>query len=236
MRVRDFIKAHKVGNYCRISGAALRGTMPVLKLGKLDLPAAVDNRNYCTAIEDQGSKPWCAAYTAAAFAENVLWRKTGRIEQVEPKWVYQYAKQHDGDPTGDGTTLDCVLAALLSRKIFDPKVCKVKMVGNGWLGTSTDDVKAAIHRFGCLLGGFNITEEWYALAKKGEETITGRRMNTSLGGHAVLVVGYNPAGVWFENSWSKDWGKDGFGFIEWRAFKEQWMYGTVLTNCLDGFK
>lgn len=236
MRMRDFIKAHKVGNYCRISGAALKGTMPVLKLGKLDLPAAVDNRNYCTAIEDQGSKPWCAAYTAAAFAENVLWRKTGRIEQVEPKWVYEWAKKHDGDPTGDGTTLDCVLDALRSREVFDPKVCKVRMVGTGWLGTSADDVKAAIHRFGCMLGGFNITEEWYELAKQGEFEITGRRKTTQLGGHAVLVVGYDSRGVWFENSWGKDWGKDGFGFIQWPAFRKQFMYGTVLTNCLDGLK
>ena len=58
----------------------------------------------------------------------------------------------------------------------------------------------------------------------------------SYGGHAVLVCGYNPGGVWIENSWGKKWGVGGFGFIEWKAFREQFMYGTVLTNCLNGFK
>lgn len=225
MKLTDFKKAHKVGGWCK---PLRRSNTPALKFGRLDIPVAVDNREYCTAIEDQGSKPWCAAYTAAAFAENVLWRKNGRITQIEPDWIYKYAKAHDGDPNGDGTTLDCVLEALRDRKVFDPKVCRVRTV------YGETDVKAAIHRFGCFLGGFNITEEWYDLAKRGVENVTGRSA-ASLGGHAVLVCGYNAGGVWIENSWGEDWGKGGFGFIEWPAFRQQFMYGTVLTNCLDGF-
>jgi len=230
MRKTDFTKAHPVGNWCKEKPT--NANRPVLKFGRLDVPAAVDNRQYCTAIEDQGAKPWCAAYTAAAFAENVLWRKTGRIEQIEPNWIYAYAKKHDGDPDGDGTTLDCVLDALVFNGTF-PKTCKIRMVGRGWTGTDEQDVKAAIHRFGCFLGGFDITEEWYDLAKRGVENVTGRK-SPSLGGHAVLVCGYNAGGVWIENSWGKDWGKDGFGFVEWPAFRKQFMYGTVLTHCLDG--
>ena len=234
MKKQDFIKAHKVGDWCKVSAAAKRGKIPALKFGRLDVPTAVDNRQYCTAIEDQGSKPWCAAYTAAAFAENVLWRKNGKISQIEPDWIYKFAKVHDGDPDGDGTTLDQVLAALLDKGVFG-KDCKIRMVGRGWTGTDETDVKAAIHRFGCFLGGFDITEEWYDLSRKGVENVTGKA-SQSLGGHAVLVCGYNAGGVWIENSWGKDWGKDGFGFIEWTAFRKQFMYGTVLTNCLDGFK
>ena len=236
MKRADFIKAHKVGDWCKVSQAARRGAIPALKFGKMDVPDAVNNRQYCTAIEDQGSKPWCAAYTAAAFAENVLWRKNGKITQIEPDWIYAYAKKHDGDPQGDGTTLDCVLDALLYKGVFDKKTCKVRMVGRGWAGTDEDDVKAAIHRFGCFLGGFNITEEWYDLSRRGIENVTGKKGAKSLGGHAVLVVGYNPAGVWVENSWGSDWGQDGFGFIEWPAFRQQFLYGTCLSNCLDGFK
>ena len=63
--VKDFRKAHPVGG-CRIPAGA--GKMPMLKFGKIDVPSFVDNRSYCTAVEDQGAKPWCAAYTAAAFA------------------------------------------------------------------------------------------------------------------------------------------------------------------------
>lgn len=228
MKKSDFIRSHRVGGWCR---PIRRTNTPVLKFGRLDIPDSVDNREYCTAIEDQGSKPWCAAYTAAAFAENVLWRKNGRITEIEPDWIYKYAKKHDGDPDGDGTTLDCVLEALRDRKVFDPKVCRVRTV------YGEQDVKAAIHRFGCFLGAFNITDEWYDLSLPHRENVTGEKSGAaSLGGHAVLVVGYNPGGVWIENSWGKEWGKDGFAFIEWSAFRRQYMYGTVLTNCLDGFR
>ena len=232
--VKRFKADHPVAGWCK--APAKVGKLPVLKFGRLDVPVAVDNREYCTAIEDQGAKPWCAAYTAAAFAENVLWRRDGRITQVDPEWIYKWAKKHDGDPDGDGTTLDVVLEALRDHKVFDPGICKVKMVGHGRLGTDATDLKAAIHRFGCVLGGFNITEEWYDLSRPGVENVTGKKNNTSCGGHAVLVVGYNQAGVWIENSWGPKWGRQGFGFIEWEAFRAQWMYGTVLTNCLNGFK
>jgi hypothetical protein len=230
--VKDFRKAHPVGG-CRIPAGA--GKMPMLKFGKIDVPSFVDNRSYCTAVEDQGAKPWCAAYTAAAFAENVLWRRDGRIREIEPEWIYKYAKAHDGDPDGDGTTLDCVLNALLSKGVFDGKSCKLRMVGKGWVGVDVQDVKAAIHRFGCFLAGFDITTEWYDLSKKGVVRIRGRKAD-SCGGHAVLVCGYNDEGVWIENSWGENWGDKGFGFLEWEAFRKQFMYGMVLTNCLNGFK
>lgn len=235
MKTAMFKKLHPVRGFCRVPSKTLLARTPLLKFGKIDLPEAVNNRQYCTEVEDQGDKPWCAAYTAAAFAENILWRKTGRKSQIEPEMLYTWAKAHDGDPNGDGTTLDCAANALTAFKLFDPKLCKVRLVGRGWLGTDEADIKATIHRFGCFLGGFNITEEWYGLAQRGITNVIGKKSPT-LGGHAVLVVGYNAAGVWIENSWGTDWGDKGFGFIEWKAVRQQFMYGVVLSNVLDGLK
>lgn len=232
--ISKFAQKHRVGDWCKPILDDVEKP-PVLKFGKLDVPAMCDNRNYCTPVEDQGSKPWCAAYTAAAFAENVLWRRDGRIKQIEPDWIYKYAKQHDGDPLGDGTTLNCVLDALMAKDVFDPGICSIRRVGRGWHGTDELDVKAAIHRFGCFLAGFNITEEWYKLSLRNVFEIRGEK-SASMGGHAVLVCGYTPKGVWIENSWGASWGYHGFGFMSWEAFREQYMYGTVLTNCLNGFK
>lgn len=231
--VREHFKAlHPVGNWCRPLPEKSR-VVP-LKFGRLDVPDAVDNRAYCTAIEDQGALPHCAAYTAAAFAENVIWRRDGRIRQVETEPLYKWAKQHDGEPDGDGTTLEAVLKALLARGIFDPKLCRIRKVGSALVGTDIEDVKATVHRFGCFLAGFRITEEWYDYSGR-QGNISGRTVKP-IGGHAVLVCGYNPNGVWIENSWGQKWAYNGFGFIEWAAFKKQFMYGTVLTHCLDGFK
>jgi len=225
--IKDFIKAHPVGDWCK--GKPSNAHMPALRFGKLDVPEFVDNRSYCTEVEDQGTKPWCAAYTAAAFAENVLWRRDGRIKQIEPEPIYKWAKAHDGNPTGDGTSLDVVLNALLAKGVFAAP-CKVKLVGR-----DEDVVKATIHRFGCFLGGFAITREWYDLSGGKTVKVVGKTAD-GLGGHAVMVCGYDKGGVWVENSWGKAWGAGGFGYLTWDAFRKQFMYGTVLTNCLNGFK
>jgi hypothetical protein len=222
----DFRRSHFAGG---LLVSPSRPERPTLKLGRLDLPRAVDNRAYCTAIEDQGRTPWCAAYTAAAFAENVTWRRDGFITQVEPEPIYAWAKQHDGAKDEDGTTLDMACEALRSLGVFDKSICRTRMI------RTIDDLKAAIHRFGCALGGFAITDEWYELYASGLENVTGARHNASRGGHAVLVVGYNPAGIWIENSWGSLWGAQGFAFVEWGAVKRQFIYGAVLTHCLDGF-
>ena len=231
VRHSDFRLARPVGNWCRVGGKKI----PALKFGRIDVPLAVDNRAYCTAIEDQGANPWCAAYTAAAFAENVLWRRTGRIRQVEVEPIYTWAKAHDGF-RDDGTTLECALGGLLAtaKDVFDGKLCKVRTVGSGLLYPDVDDVMAAVHRFGCFLAGFAITDEWYE-QRGGHYVISGGR-GQSLGGHAVLVCGYDEKGVWIENSWGADWGQRGFAKLTWEAFRKQFFAGAVLTNCLDGFR
>lgn len=230
MKKTEFVNSHKVGGWCKMPSG--KAKMPALKFGRLDVPKAIDNRCYCTAIEDQGSKPWCAAYTAAAFAENVLWRRDGKIRQVETEPIYRWAKAHDGDPNGDGTTLNAVLDALLAKKIFQ-NPCKVKTIWS--VLDKREDVKAAVHRFGCVLAGFNITTEWYDLANGCKKSVKGSTGN-SLGGHAVLICGYDEGGVWIENSWGESWGEKGFGYIEWSAFDKQFVYGAVLTNCLNDFR
>lgn len=200
-----------------------------LAFGEIDLPLAVDNRNYCTPVEDQGTRPWCAAYTAAAFAENVMWRRDGFIQEVEVQPLYEWAKKNDYAPAEDGTTLDAVCEALKAKGVFGENTSTRLIYGEA-------QMKQAVHRYGCALGAFNITSEWYNLAGGRVENITGAKDCDRLGGHAVLVVGYNAGGVWVENSWGTGWGTAGFGFLEWQAFHEQFLYGAVLTRCLDGFK
>lgn len=228
---KDFLRGHPAG-FCLPE----RERPLALALGSYDIPEAIDNRAYCTPVEDQGSKPWCAAYTAAAFAENVVWRREGVIRQVEEADIYAWAKAHDGIE-GDGTTLSAALGGLLRcSPSFDIDICRVRGV------YGEEAARIAIHRFGCFLAGFDITKEWYDPKKAGlcgakcviASPVSSR--NPKIGGHAVLVVAYDGRGVWVENSWGDGWGKGGFGFVSWAAFNSQFMGGAVLTHALDGFK
>lgn len=188
---------------------------------------------YCVPADDQGAKPWCAAYAAANYAENLLWRKRGFHVELDPAPLYQYAKTVDGNPSEDGTYLECTLQALLKYGHFDSTICKIKTVGGSVFGNGSalNDVKYAIHRYGVVMAGFNITDEWYNPAKG---VVRGGGGYAEQGGHAVLIVGYDEDGVIIQNSWSGNYAHDGFVYLTNRAFGEQFMYAAFLTRALDG--
>lgn len=205
----------------------------LLKFGKrIECPKECILLGYATPVEDQGSKPYCAAYSASSFAESVLWRKNGHRIDIDPDPLYHHAKTIDGDPTGDGTYLECTLDALLEKKYFDRNLCKVKTFGGGIFGhvDALENLKNTIHRYGVCIAGFNITGEWFN--PKGG-VIRGDK-SSSQGGHAVTIVGYDEGGVLILNSWGKAYAHDGFVYITNKAFNDQFMYGAVLTRCLDG--
>lgn len=202
---------------------------------KFFAPVTVDLRDYCTQTENQGQKPWCAAYSAAGFAENIYWRKNDMITQIDPGPIYKGAKLIDGDPTGDGTSLTAVLQVLLKKGYFDSSICRVQVIYDD--PNFCDSVKYAIHKFGCCLLAMNITEEWYLLnANKTSVTGSLPKYTKSVGGHAVLCCGYNRDGVIIHNSWGEDWGDYGFALITWDEFKREFIYAAVLSNCLNGMK
>ena len=189
---------------------------------------------YCTPAEDQGSKPWCAAYAATNFAESVLWRMKGFRRDIDPAPVYRYAKTIDGDPEGDGTYLECALKGLVATNVFR-RECRVRTFGNSWFGFGATDglneTRYAVHRYGCCLAGFNITDEWFAPRDAVIRGGTGFEMQ---GGHAVLVCGYDEGGFLVMNSWGKAYGREGKVYVSNRAFERQFMYGAVLTRVFDG--
>ena len=113
----------------------------------------------------------------------------------------------------------------------------MKTFGNDFFGlgraSGLSDVKFAVHRYGCCLAGFNITDEWFSPRKA---VVSGEPGREYQGGHAVQVCGYDPWGVLVMNSWGKGYGRDGKVYVSNRAFERQFMYGAVLTKVMDGLE
>ena len=195
---------------------------------------------YCTPVENQGALPYCAAYSASSFAENILWRKNHYPQQIDPVPLYQYAKTIDGSPNTPGTYLECTLEALLKFGYFDKNTCKVRSFGGKQFGNPNPirDVRFAIHEFGCCLAGFNITTEWYNPEKVvtkdlGEHhLIKGGKKYTSEGGHAVLIVGYNLDKFLILNSWGEPYADKGFVYITNDEFERSFISGAVLVGAV----
>lgn len=196
-------------------------------------PTELDLRWYCTPVENQGNLPYCAAYSASSFAENILWRKRNYYTDIDPVPLYKYAKTIDGDPTGAGTLLECTMEALLAKGYFDKDICRIRQIGGSYFdnGNVIRDVKFAIHKYGVCMAGFNITSEWYA--PKNNIIKGGKFM--SEGGHAVIICGYSDLKKAFliMNSWGNDYAEGGFVWISYDEFVKESMYFTVMTHVLD---
>lgn len=223
-------KFEKIFNPCGLKVPERLIKKNVMKFGsRIECPEKLILDGYTTPVENQGNKPYCAAYSASNFAESVLWRKNGYRTEINPEPLYFHAKKIDGDPTGDGTYLECALDALLG-KYFSRDLCKVKTFGGHMFGGSgLVSVKNAIHRYGVCIAGFDITGEWF---DPHGGVIRGDK-SAPQGGHAVTLVGYDKDGVLILNSWGSDYAHNGFVYITNKAFEKQFMYGAVLTRCLD---
>lgn len=188
-----------------------------------------------TGVENQGSLPYCAAYSATTFGESVLWRKTGVSVEIDPFAVYKHAKSIDGDPDGDGTRLDCALDGLFKLGYFDKGQCSIKTIGGGIFGFDEEkalfNAKMACFRFGCCVIGMNIDSSWYT-PKNG--VIKGG--GSTEGGHAVCLTGFDEGGIVIRNSWGYEYGHKGDAYIPNSVALKQFMYGAVITNALDGLK
>jgi len=183
---------------------------------KWTVPAYVDGMPYCLPASDQGDKPRCAAFALAAGCEARVWRLSDSYAQIDPVPLHDKAKEIDGMPDTDGTTLTAVSQAAISLGVL-PCGAQIRIV------TNENDVRYACHtRSGCL-AGFNITRDW--MTSTGQTIVdTGAE---SVGGHAVWICGYDKDTVWICNSWGTDWMWNGFAKLPWAAFRKQFMSGVI---------
>ena len=194
---------------------------------KFEAPEELILRGYCTPVENQGDLPYCAAYAATSYAESVLWRKRHYREEIDPIPVYNKAKEIDGHPDVEGTTLEAALQAVIDLGYLDKTKYKVKMFGGKPLGRTDGlkSVKFAVHEHGCCLGGFQLTKEWKSPSWF-TNTIQGKDYPL-LGGHAVLIVGWDKNKILVMNSWGEKYADGGFVWLTTHAFQKLFVLGAV---------
>lgn len=222
------LESHKVGFLTIPSDI---DELPQLTLGagqRLISPNKIDLRSWNLAPKDQKGSPRCAAFAAASYAENILWRKNSYPQKVDPAWIYDDAKKIDGNPKSPGTSLVAVLQAMLNRGMFNPMHCTIKVL------RTIEQVKLAIHKYGTCLIGVMVTGEYY-LCNRNKHSVCGEGAQGFLGGHAIQCVGFQPDGLICRNSWGERFGYDGNFIIEWKQLERQFMYGATYDNPLYDF-
>lgn len=187
------------------------------------LPLHIDRRDELLTASNQGQTSQCVAYALAGWLEFYRWKYNGNADQVDPEPIYKRAKQIDGHPNSDGTSLEAGLQAAqdlnLMSAVSQESIREV---------TTLEEVKQALHRYGVVFGAFNATDEW-GYAKPDGWMQEGGHL---LGGHAVLICGFSDlpeekAYVSLQNSWGEDVGWRGFCRMSPAQFNSEFQYGLL---------
>jgi C1A family cysteine protease len=207
------------------------------------LPAVIDLRSQCPAVYDQGDLGSCTANAIGGLCEFVE-MKEGKPAYVPSRLFIYYNERvlegtvssDAGAAISDGMKVVNKLGApheslwWYNTAKFATKPSKnvyadgLKHTVGAYLAvdnTNLDDMKTCLAEGYPVVGGFTVYEsfESQAVATTGIVPMPGHNEQV-LGGHAVLVVGYDDTNNWFivRNSWGSSWGASGYFYMPYAYF------------------
>lgn len=188
-------------------------------------PLKIDNRQLCAPTDDQGTENSCAAFSIANICESIIWKKTGKLVNLDAHQIYAKSKEIDGAKNSDGTWLEYAIKAAFMLGGIDVKDLNIKFLYNDGTSQTIEMLKFLVHKYDFVHAGFNITSGWYNC---NNENYYINCSGQSLGGHAIVIPAYFPDSVCIQNSWSRSWGAQGFGLLKWEDFLKTFMYACVI--------
>lgn len=188
-------------------------------------PLKIDNRQLCAPTDDQGNESSCAAYSIANICESIIWKKTGKLVNLDASQIYARAKQLDGSLNSDGTYLECAIKAAFLLGGLDVNSLKINFLYNDHTAATIEQLKFLVHKYDFVHAGFQISTGWYECNDKNYYISC---KGQPLGGHAVIIPAYFQDSMCIHNSWGRSWGSMGFGLMRWEDFLDTFMYACVI--------
>lgn len=199
-------------------------------------PNSVDLRSYCSPIENQGSLGSCTGQAIAGAIE-LLNKRNGNYRDISRLFIYYYERlilgtvnYDSGAYIRDGIkSTNKYGASLESHWPYDIRKFKQEPI----LEAKTDALNRKVTRYervedfnGCidaLTNGYPVVIGFYvydsfmsaSVAKTGNMPYPNTKRERLLGGHAVLLVGYDKTKKVFivRNSWGTSWGDKGYFYM-----------------------
>lgn len=195
-------------------------------------------------VLDQGTEGACTGFGLAAVANYLLWtrRVVSRKEPVSARMLYAMARRYDEWPGEDyegssarGAMKGWHKHGVCSAKLW-PYAGKPKDEGlndarareaserslGAYFRVNHKDLvamHAALAEVGVLFATAETHDGWDRVGASGVLPWDPDKDKAG-GGHAFAIVAYDDKGLWIQNSWSDEWGKDGFariGYDDWLA-------------------
>lgn len=208
----------------------------------------VDLRPYCSPIEYQGNLGSCTGQSIAGAIE-LLNKRNGKPTDVSRLFIYYYERLLMGTVNYDSgayirdgiKATNKYGASLESYWPYDIRKYKQQPV----LEAKNDALNRKVTRYeritnfdGCIdalsngypiIAGFHVYSSFMSanVAKTGKMPYPNIRREKLLGGHAVLIVGYDKIRKVFivRNSWGARWGNGGYFYMPFDVIKNPNMSG-----------
>lgn len=210
------------------------------------IPDTYEIPDFLPQVRSQGKQGscvgWATGYYLKSYQENFEDSENSialNSNEMSPSYVYNQIKIGDCD---SGSSIQDALELLSDQGIvdltempYDQNQCDIqpnesqkeqaqvnKIESFYYLNESLvfDQTKAFLLKNQPVVIAVTLDRSYFG-AKDGDIYVY-RKFKNPAGGHAMLVVGYDDDKQAFKavNSWGKDWGNNGFVWIDYKAFKE----------------
>ena len=221
----------------------------IYKSTAVKTPYVVDLRAFSTPVEDQGNLGSCTG-NAIAEAIEMLNKKSGKPTEVSRLFIYYYERLLEGTVNYDsgayirdgikatnrwGAPIESLWPYNISKFRAAPSSVAVRDAARRTVtryerATTFNSVIDAIASGYPVTVGFNVYSSfesgnwWYTTANM---PYPNTRTESFLGGHAVLLVGYDTSTQQFivKNSWGTNWGDHGYFYMPFQVIQDTTMSG-----------
>lgn len=222
-----------------------------------DLPLFIDYSDETPEVEDQGDYGSCVGWAIVrGLREWMIYKRTGKRVKLSVRFLWMAAKETDHFEINSfvanaGTSLKTgfqvlkkygvpedhyypyekeliTFTSLNQKRDFFYNAAKYRIF-NYYQLSSNLTRRIHLAKVGPIVVTVPIDEKWLSVGTDGaipDESKTG-----ALGGHAILVVGYDDRTqrFKFKNSWGKAWGNKGFGYFSYK-YAEENMWTAMGTD------
>lgn len=211
-------------------------------------PRSVDLRAYCSLIENQGQLGSCTG-NAIAGAIELLDKRRGKITDVSRLFIYYYERSMIGTINSDsgayirdgikvcysyGAPLESLWPYDIGKFKVKPSLTSIADAAKRkvTLYERALDFNACINALSNgfpVIVGFSVYNSFESanVTKTGMMPYPDVNREYLLGGHAVLLVGYNNTSRRFivRNSWGAYWGDRGYFYMPYEVIQNSQMSG-----------
>lgn len=211
----------------------------------VSLPPKLDRTADMLPVRDQGQEGTCVAFASCACKES----EEEREGYLSTRDIYEIIKE-----PGGGAYPKSAMEVFLKRGV-PPESCRPytpnvinppcpnalelampnKIKAYARLQT-LDEMKQTLCEHGCFMIAVGVTNNWFSVGKDGVLADG----DNIIGYHAVALVGYDDEmeRVKIRNSWSHNWGENGYGYIGYgmlmRILTDAWSFVDIPESDEEG--